>query len=61
MLPILLALCTSRVAIVSPSDPVFAAAKKMRELRVNSVIVVNGDKIHGILTYLSFLPSSFFA
>ncbi|KAJ6397881.1 hypothetical protein OIU77_018817 [Salix suchowensis] len=40
----------SKVAIVSPSDPVFAAAKKMRELRVNSVIVVNGDKIHGILT-----------
>lgn len=39
-----------RVAMVSPSDPVQVAAKKMRELRVNSVIVITGNKIQGILT-----------
>ncbi|KAJ4835024.1 CBS domain-containing protein cbscbspb3 [Turnera subulata] len=40
----------TKVATVSPSDPVCVAAKKMRELRVNSVIMVNGNKIQGILT-----------
>jgi CBS domain-containing protein len=60
VLPILVALRASRVAIASPSDPVYAATKKMRELRVNSVIVVTGNKIQGILTYLSFLPGFFF-
>ncbi|KAH6791355.1 CBS / octicosapeptide/Phox/Bemp1 domains-containing protein [Perilla frutescens var. frutescens] len=40
----------SRVAIVSPSDPVHVAAKKMRELRVNSVLVMTGNLIQGILT-----------
>ncbi|XP_073157833.1 CBS domain-containing protein CBSCBSPB3-like isoform X2 [Henckelia pumila] len=40
----------SRVAIISPSDPVYVAAKKMRELRVNSVVVMTGNKIQGILT-----------
>ncbi|KAL3591535.1 hypothetical protein D5086_010175 [Populus alba] len=40
----------SKVAIASPSDPVYAATKKMRELRVNSVIVATGNKIQGILT-----------
>lgn len=44
-----------RVAIVSPSDPVNVAAKKMRELRVNSVVIMTGNKIQGILTYYSFL------
>ncbi|KAH8502733.1 hypothetical protein H0E87_014146 [Populus deltoides] len=44
------ALHTSRVAVASPSDPVYVAAKKMRELRVNSAIVVTGNKIQGILT-----------
>lgn len=39
------------VAIVSPSDPVYVAAKKMREFRVNSVVIVMGSKIQGILTY----------
>ena len=56
MLPILVALHTSRVAVASPSDPVNVAANKMRELRVNSVIVVTRNKIQGILTYFSFLP-----
>ncbi|XVF60979.1 hypothetical protein PTKIN_Ptkin08bG0091100 [Pterospermum kingtungense] len=40
----------SKVAIVSPSDPVCVAAKKMRELQVNSVVMVTGNKIQGILT-----------
>ncbi|KAL8477467.1 hypothetical protein ACS0TY_029672 [Phlomoides rotata] len=40
----------SRVAIVSPSDPVHVAAKRMRELRVNSVLIVTGTNIQGILT-----------
>ncbi|KAG2326621.1 hypothetical protein Bca52824_009349 [Brassica carinata] len=40
----------SKVALVSPSDPVFVASKKMRDLRVNSVIIAVGNKIHGILT-----------
>lgn len=39
-----------KVAIVSQSDPVYVAAKKMRELRVNSVIIMSGSKIQGILT-----------
>lgn len=43
-----------RVAIISPSDPVYVAAKKMREFRVNSVVIVTGNKIQGILTYYSF-------
>lgn len=40
----------AKVAIVLPSDPVYVAAKKMRESRVNSVVVVTGNKIQGILT-----------
>ncbi|CAK9141989.1 unnamed protein product [Ilex paraguariensis] len=40
----------AKVATVSPSDPVHVAAKKMRDLRVNSVIIMIGNKIQGILT-----------
>ncbi|KAI4330098.1 hypothetical protein MLD38_028405 [Melastoma candidum] len=40
----------TKVAIASPSDPVYVAAKKMREFRVNSVIIMTGSKIQGILT-----------
>ncbi|KAA3456105.1 CBS domain-containing protein CBSCBSPB3-like isoform X1 [Gossypium australe] len=40
----------SDVAVVSSSDPVCVAAKKMRDLRVNSVVTVTGNKIQGILT-----------
>ncbi|CAN8316678.1 unnamed protein product [Cochlearia groenlandica] len=40
----------SKVALVSPSDPVFVACKRMRDSRVNSVIIAVGNKIHGILT-----------
>ncbi|KAM7523506.1 hypothetical protein LguiA_013408 [Lonicera macranthoides] len=39
-----------KVAKVSPSDPVHVAAKRMRELRVNSVVIMTGNKIQGILT-----------
>ncbi|XP_030471709.2 CBS domain-containing protein CBSCBSPB3-like [Syzygium oleosum] len=39
-----------KVAIVSPLDPIYVAAKKMREFRVNSVIIMTGSKIQGILT-----------
>ncbi|KAJ7957075.1 CBS domain-containing protein [Quillaja saponaria] len=40
----------TKVAIASPSDPVYVAARKMRELRVNSAVIVMGNKIQGILT-----------
>ncbi|GMY12579.1 CBS domain-containing protein CBSCBSPB3 isoform X2 [Fagus crenata] len=40
----------TKVAIVSQSDPVYVAAKKMREFRVNSVVIMTGNKIQGILT-----------
>ncbi|XP_020246626.1 CBS domain-containing protein CBSCBSPB3-like [Asparagus officinalis] len=40
----------SKVAVVSPSDPVYVATKKMRDLRVNSVIIVTGGQPQGILT-----------
>ncbi|KAL3813068.1 hypothetical protein ACJIZ3_014336 [Penstemon smallii] len=40
----------SRVAIVSPSDSVHVAAKRMRDSRVNSVLIMIGNKIQGILT-----------
>ncbi|MQL87976.1 hypothetical protein Taro_020524 [Colocasia esculenta] len=39
-----------KVASVSPSDPVSVATKKMRELRVSSVIIMSGGKPQGILT-----------
>jgi len=40
-----------RVAIVSPTDPVCVAAQKMREFRVNSVVVATGNPLQGIFTY----------
>uniref|UniRef100_A0A8R7PHU6 CBS domain-containing protein n=1 Tax=Triticum urartu TaxID=4572 RepID=A0A8R7PHU6_TRIUA len=40
----------SSVASVSPSDLVIVAAKKMREYRVNSVVVMTGNMLQGILT-----------
>ncbi|KAK4341061.1 hypothetical protein RND71_039562 [Anisodus tanguticus] len=40
----------AKVAILCPSDPVYVAAKKMRELRVNSALITVGNKIQGILT-----------
>lgn len=40
----------AKVAIVSPSDPVHVAAKQMREMRVNSVVIATENKIQGILT-----------
>ncbi|KAL7141926.1 hypothetical protein ABFS83_08G087800 [Erythranthe nasuta] len=40
----------SRVATVSPSDPIHVAAKTMRDFRVNSVLVMLGNNIQGILT-----------
>lgn len=39
-----------RVAIVSPSDPVRLAAKKMHDYKVNSVLIMTGNNIQGILT-----------
>lgn len=54
-LPNFVALYVFRVPIVSLSDPVNVAAKKMREMRVNSVVIMMGNKIQGILTYYSFL------
>ncbi|XP_062208158.1 CBS domain-containing protein CBSCBSPB3-like isoform X3 [Phragmites australis] len=38
------------VPVVSPTDPVILAAKKMREHRVNSVIVMTGSMLLGIIT-----------
>ncbi|KAK4354198.1 hypothetical protein RND71_026392 [Anisodus tanguticus] len=40
----------TKMAIVCPSDPVYVAAKKMRELRVNSALITVENKIQGILT-----------
>ncbi|KAF5203958.1 Cbs domain-containing protein cbscbspb3 [Thalictrum thalictroides] len=40
----------TKVALVSPSDPVYMATKKMRDFRVNSVIISSGNKPQGILT-----------
>ncbi|PIA47402.1 hypothetical protein AQUCO_01400221v1 [Aquilegia coerulea] len=40
----------TKVALVSPSDPVYVATKKMRDYRVNSVIITTGNKPQGILT-----------
>ncbi|XP_078441636.1 CBS domain-containing protein CBSCBSPB3-like [Wolffia australiana] len=35
---------------VSPSDPVYVAAKRMRDLRASSTVIVSGGKLQGILT-----------
>ncbi|KAL3025634.1 hypothetical protein AAZX31_04G189500 [Glycine max] len=40
----------TKVAIALASDPVYVAAKKMRELHVNSAVIVMENKIQGILT-----------
>ncbi|TKY73779.1 CBS domain-containing protein CBSCBSPB3 [Spatholobus suberectus] len=40
----------TKVAVASVSDPVYVAAKKMRELHVNSAVIVMENKIQGILT-----------
>ncbi|KAG6516608.1 CBS domain-containing protein CBSCBSPB3-like isoform X1 [Zingiber officinale] len=40
----------SKVVTVSPSDSVSVATKKMRDFRVNSVIVTTGSSLHGVLT-----------
>ncbi|CAL4896727.1 unnamed protein product [Urochloa decumbens] len=40
----------TKVAIVSPTDPVCVAAQKMREFRVNSVVVATGSTLQGIFT-----------
>lgn len=40
----------SKVATVLASDPVSVAAKRMQELQVNSVIIMAGNNIQGILT-----------
>ncbi|XP_074307921.1 CBS domain-containing protein CBSCBSPB3-like isoform X2 [Silene latifolia] len=39
-----------KAATVSPSDPVHVAAKRMRDARVNSVIITSSSKVLGILT-----------
>ncbi|KAH9623256.1 hypothetical protein KSS87_023112 [Heliosperma pusillum] len=39
-----------KAATVSPSDPVYVAAKKMRDARVNSVVITSSGKVMGILT-----------
>ncbi|TKW07350.1 hypothetical protein SEVIR_7G299900v4 [Setaria viridis] len=40
----------TKVAIVLPTDPVCVAAQKMREFRVNSVVVATGNTLQGIFT-----------
>lgn len=40
-----------RVATVSPSDSVYDAAQRMQEFHVNSVLIMTGGKVQGILTY----------
>jgi hypothetical protein len=46
----LMTVFTCRVATVSLSDPVCVATRKMRDLRVNSVIIMAGNSLHGIFT-----------
>lgn len=41
---------STKVATVQPSESVYMAAKKMRDFRVNSVIITTGNKPQGILT-----------
>ncbi|KAL8473462.1 hypothetical protein ACS0TY_030336 [Phlomoides rotata] len=41
---------SSRVAVVAPSDSIQVAAKQMRDLRVNSVLIMTENNILGILT-----------
>ncbi|KAG2329145.1 hypothetical protein Bca4012_021258 [Brassica carinata] len=41
---------SSKVVLVAPSDSVYVAAKRMRDLRVNSVIISMGSRVQGILT-----------
>lgn len=43
-----------RIAILSPSDSVLNATKKMVELRSGSVIIAVDNKPQGILTYVLF-------
>ncbi|CAL4982274.1 unnamed protein product [Urochloa decumbens] len=40
----------TKVATVSPSDPVYVATQKMRELRVHSVVITAGNALQGIFT-----------
>lgn len=40
----------TKLATASPSDPVCVAAKKMREARVSSVLIMSGSRVQGILT-----------
>ncbi|KAJ8447742.1 hypothetical protein Cgig2_015105 [Carnegiea gigantea] len=40
----------AKLATASPSDPVCVAAKKMREARVSSVLIMSGSRVQGILT-----------
>jgi CBS domain-containing protein len=40
----------TKVAIVSPTDPVCVATQKMHELRVTSVVVTTGKTLQGIFT-----------
>ncbi|KAL6653502.1 hypothetical protein ACP70R_009080 [Stipagrostis hirtigluma subsp. patula] len=40
----------TNVAFVSPSDPVCVATQRMRELRVNSVVITAGNSLQGIFT-----------
>ncbi|KAK3118142.1 hypothetical protein QOZ80_9BG0694870 [Eleusine coracana subsp. coracana] len=41
---------STKVATVSPSDPVYVATQKMRELRVSSVVITSGNSLQGIFT-----------
>ncbi|TVU00919.1 hypothetical protein EJB05_53650 [Eragrostis curvula] len=41
---------TTKVATVSPSDPVCVATQKMRDLRVSSVVITSGNSLQGIFT-----------
>ncbi|CAO2153040.1 unnamed protein product, partial [Urochloa humidicola] len=40
----------TKVATVSPSDPVYVATQKMRDLRVHSVVITAGNALQGIFT-----------
>jgi len=47
---VLKSIFTCRVATASPSDPVYVATQKMRDLQVNSVVITAGNSLLGIFT-----------
>jgi len=48
--PPVLAVCTPRPLVVEPDEPIDEVANKMADLRVGSALVVQGERLVGIVT-----------